>query len=237
VQLTAIIAPADMLVPAGGSSPDPTFAAAAEAGLVWLPERGMGWLHVDEAPYDAAYFEKYRGYAVTDMGAAITAARIELVRRYCGPCAALVDVGIGSGDFLEALVMDGFTRAGGYDVNPAGIEWLRRRGWYVDPYERPVDALTLWDALEHIPEAARLLAGVRQWVFVSLPIVPGDGPPPADWKHLRRDEHCWYWTRRGLLWWMGEQGFECIEHGTPESLLGREDIETFVFRRMGEEAA
>jgi hypothetical protein len=30
---------------------------------------------------------------------------------------------------------------------------------------------------------------------------------------------------------MAEEGFDCLEHTTSESLLGREDIGTFVFRR------
>ena len=200
------------------------FAQWARDGLVWLPERGMGWLNVTEAPYDAAYFDKYRAYADTEMGRAITATRVALVRRHA-PRDRVCDVGIGCGSFVEAMDCEGF------DVNPAGVRWLNDRLRFCDPREQTVDAATFWDVLEHIAQPAAILDNVRKWVFVSLPIVPGDGPPPLDWKHLRRDEHCLYWTRAGLIAWMGEHGFECIEHNTAESLLGRDDAHTFVFRR------
>ena len=40
----------------------------------------------------------------------------------------------------------------------------------VDPYVVPFEAMTLWDVLEHIPDFQALLANVREWLFVSLPI-------------------------------------------------------------------
>jgi hypothetical protein len=205
---------------------DATFHEWATAGLVWLPERGMGFYPVAEQPYDAAYFEKYQRYAATPMGYAITAARANLVMRHALP-RQLVDVGIGCGDFVLAMGDGAF----GFDVNPAGVSWLEERGRFRDPREHPVDILTFWDAIEHLPDAAAFVAAAREWVFCSLPIVPGDGPPPLDWKHFRRDEHCWYWTRAGLIRWMSEQGFECVEVNAMETLLGREDIESFAFRR------
>jgi hypothetical protein len=205
---------------------DPTFHEWAARGLTWLPERGMGFYPVAEQPYDAAYFEKYAGYAETDMGRAITAARVALVDRHA-PDAIVVDIGIGCGAFVAARAA-----TFGFDINPAGVAWLEARGRFWDPALHAADALTFWDALEHIPHAAALLGRAREWVFCTLPIVPGDGPPPPDWRHFRRDEHCWYWTRAGFLRWMEEQGFACVEHNTAESLLGRADSESFAFRRV-----
>lgn len=208
------------------SPKDAVFEAWAEESLVWLPEKGMGRLRVTEAPYDASYFGKYQGYAATEQGRQITAARVELVRRRTKN--HVIDIGIGCGDFITTR--NGWTW--GYDVNPAGIEWLQRWGLWRDPYKEPTDAITLWDTLEHIPNPSALLDNVRTWVFVSLPIVPGDGPPPLDWKHLRRDEHVWYWTQQGFVRWMDAHGFKCVEHSRMEETLGREDIGTFVFRRQ-----
>ncbi len=192
--------------------------------LVWIPSRGIGWLTVTEAPYDAAYFQRYEEYAGTPMGAALTDARGALVRRWA-PNARICDVGIGCGAFVAEMGCVGF------DVNPAGVTWLKnRRAWY-DPWKQPVDALTFWDVLEHIPNPAPLLSNAREWVFCSIPIVPGDGPPTKDWKHIRPTEHCLYFTRNGLIGFMREHGFECVEHNTEESLIGREDIHSFAFRR------
>lgn len=207
---------------------DSTFAGWRDTGLVWLPERGMGYYPVREAPYDAAYFEKYERYAETDRGAAITDTRLALVQRYA-PYLSLVDVGIGSGQFVEARRVWA-AATWGYDVNPAGVAWLKDRGWWRDPHADPVDVLTFWDVLEHIEDPGPLLAQACSYVFVSLPIF--DGPDHVlRSRHYRKDEHCWYWTRGGFLAWMAEHDFECVEHATPESLLGREDIHTFAFRR------
>jgi hypothetical protein len=209
---------------------DHTFHGWAREGLVWLPERGMGFLEVTEQPYDAEYFEKYAGYAATEMGRAITESRLALVLRHINRGSAVVDVGIGSGHFLEAAG-ELLPFLGGYDVNPAGIAWLNARGLFRDPRRVPVDVLTFWDVLEHIPDPATYLVRAREWVFCSLPIVPGDGPPPLDWKHLRRDEHVWYWTHDGFIAWMAEKGFDLEEFSYIEVQLGREDIGTFAFRR------
>lgn len=225
--MSTVLAPTAAPVPAPPR--DPLFEAWADQGLVWLPERGMGRLHVHEAPYDEDYFQKYERYAATEMGREITAARVALVERHVGGHAQVVDVGIGCGDFVEAYT----GRARGYDVNPVGVQWLKRRGLFRDPREGGADALTFWDALEHIPDPRPFLAAARRWVFCSIPIVPGDGPPALDWKHLRRDEHVWYFTRRGLIGWMREQGFRCVECCAAEILLGRDDIETFAFHREG----
>ena len=209
-------------------TPDAVFTAWEATGLVWLPERGMGYLPVADAPYDAAYWAKYEEYALTEMGRRLTALRCDLVSRHAGDRATVIDVGIGCGDFLVHRGGETF----GYDINPVAVAWLKDRFAFRDPHDQPADALTFWDALEHIPDPGPILANARGWVFCSLPIVPGDGPPRLDWKHLRRDEHCWYWTRAGFIGWMAAHGFECVEHGTPESLAGREDIETFAFRRV-----
>lgn len=210
---------------------DVAFQTWAADAFTWLPEQGMGRLHVHQAPYDQAYFQKYEGYAATPMGEAITRSRLELVHRF-HPHGELVDVGIGCGDFVQARNGRPWGRTWGYDVNPEGIRWLNERQLFLSPYHGVVEAVSLWDVLEHIPEPAALLANVRSWVFTSVPLVPGDwGPPPPDWKHLRRDEHCWYWNRRGLVAWFRAQGFELAEENRLETLLGREDVGTFAFRR------
>lgn len=213
--------------PLPGAPRDPVFERWAADGLVWLPERGMGRLHVHEAPYDAAYWEKYVGYAATEQGHKITAARVDLVRRFTDR--HVVDIGIGCGAFIEAR--KGWTW--GYDINPVAIEWLNGQNRWCDPYTQPngVEAVSLWDTLEHIPDPAALLRNVRTWVFVSLPIVPGSGPPPLDWKHLRRDEHVFYWTHAGFIAWMDAHGFDLVEANQDEVGLGRSNIETFVMKR------
>jgi hypothetical protein len=52
-------------------------------------------------------------------------------------------------------------------------------------------------------------------------------------KHFRPTEHCWYFTRPGLVFAMKLCGFVLVSESNIETELGREDIGTFAFRREG----
>lgn len=201
-----------------------TFNELQNTSLVWLPEHGIGRYPVPEdRPYDEGYFSKYQALADTELGRELTNSRIQLVaRHYLGH---LLDVGIGAGQFVEA-------RPGtkGYDVNPAGVEWLRQRGLWADLYDDRQPALSFWDSLEHIDNPEVAVAKAEQWVFVSVPIFDS-GDHVLRSKHFRRDEHIFYWTHDGLIRWFVEQGFICVEHNTCESMLGREGIGSYAFKR------
>lgn len=193
-------------------------------GFTWDLEREMGHYPVTLHPYDSDYFEKYVGYAETEMGRRITEERVGLVSRFHH--GFLLDVGIGSGAFIEARP---WTR--GFDINPRAVAWLKDRDLWRDPADGELVAVSLWDVIEHIPEPRDLLDRVSKWVFCCLPIF--DGPYHVlRSKHFRTDEHVHYWTLSGFIRYLGEAGFGCVWHGTPEIVLGREDIHTFVFRRV-----
>lgn len=155
-------------------------------------------------------------------------ARVDFVARHWN--GVLVDVGIGSGAFIEARDAKGHQTIG-FDVCPQAIEWLLARNKIADPYRFEHNALCFWDVLEHIPNFPTLLANVTQWVFVSIPIFT-DCDHVLRSKHLRCDEHVWYFTSRGLNSVMRWLGFECVEYNDMESQIGREDIGTFAFRRI-----
>ena len=137
----------------------------------------------------------------------------------------LIDVGIGCGAFVDAR-----PNTLGYDINPIGVQWLQEKGLYRDPYREPVEAVSLWDVLEHIPDFDRLLASVRARVFVSMPVFSGPCEVLAS-KHFRPDEHCWYFTSFGFLGVMRSLGWGLLEHNEEESRLGREGIASFAFIR------
>lgn len=206
--------------------------------LVWLEEAGVGYFECEqaapEAVYDQAYFDRYRAQADTLLGRRLMASRVELVKRHVGDLALslrrTLDVGIGSGAFIEAMEAQGFACAG-YDVNPAGVAWLQARGTYADLYAAgPFDVVTFWDALEHIREPTEALARCAGWVFVALPIFRDAAHVLAS-RHYRRDEHYWYFTRAGFRWFAEGQGFEVLDIVASETALGRDDVETFVLRR------
>jgi hypothetical protein len=196
--------------------------------LTWWPQLGIGYYPVETgyAPYDQDYFDRFDRDAQTDLGRALMQARCDFVERhYRGK---LIDVGIGSGAFIELRRQHDPTC--GYDINPAGLRWLRERKLLADPYHVPFGSMTLWDVLEHIHEFPRLLQNVRRWLFVSLPIFR-DAEHALRSKHFRPDEHYWYFTRDGLVFAMKLCGFGLVSESRVETELGREDIGTFAFRR------
>jgi hypothetical protein len=199
--------------------------AVAASRLMWFPEAGLGYYPVPPAfnTYDGEYFDKYAGYAKTEMGERLNLARMSLVgRHYHG---TLVDIGVGCGAFVGARA-DTF----GYDINVKAIEWLNYRDLWHNPYARPCQAISLWDVLEHIPDFPALLDRVSEYVFVSLPIFSGPEHVLIS-KHYRKDEHVWYFTELGFIRLMSALGWRCVEINGDETLLGREDIRSFAFRR------
>ena len=194
--------------------------------LIWFQELGLGYYPVDPAdePYDQAYFDKYVGYANTDMGRAITAARVDFVGKFWR--GDVVDVGIGCGAFVEARPQQTY----GYDVNPAGLAWLHARDCYWNPYTDPCDAVTMWDVMEHIADFPALLQNVSRHCFICLPIFYGADDVLSS-KHFRRDEHRWYFTFDGLKRCMEQLGWTLVGFDQFETMLGREQITSFAFRR------
>lgn len=174
--------------------------------------------------YDESYFQKYVGYAGTEMGKAILKGRLEFVSAVIPPYVTLVDVGIGCGQFVESR-----PNTRGYDVNPAGVKWLQEKKRFHDiAYEAP--AMSFWDSLEHIENPRTVLDKCTSVVFVSVPIFR-DRAHALGSKHFRPDEHYWYWTEKGFVRYMAEAGFRLIERSDFETVLGREDILSFSFRR------
>src|SRR5580765_6926203 len=135
--------------------------------LTWWPQLGIGYYPVEGGiePYDRDYFDRFVRDADTELGRALMAARVAFVaRHYSGP---LIDVGIGSGAFVDLRRHSRPMRPTfGYDVNPAGIDWLQQRRLFADPYAAPFEAASMWDVLEHMPEYPMLLANVREWLFL-----------------------------------------------------------------------
>lgn len=194
--------------------------------LEWFPQLGLGYYPVKDSPYDAAYWERYRKMDRTPSGDALTLARSRLVSSYFN--GEVVDVGVGGGRFVEDHLY-----ARGYDINPEAVRWLKGIGRWTDPYAEQVDAVSFWDSLEHIHDPAPLLARVRYYAFISVPIFE-DAEHVLRSRHYRTDEHCWYFTADGLRWFMWQHGFRQREQNAMEQKCGREDIGTFVFARRGE---
>lgn len=209
---------------------NPAVEALVLSSLTWFPESGVGYYEVRESdqPYDAAYFARYQAQADSPSGRALMASRSCLVDRYHG--GGVLDVGIGSGAFLLDRAASGIETDKGFDVNPAGVAWLRARDMFGDLYGRTWRAATFWDALEHIRRPDLALDQVEEIAFVAIPTFRDVAHVLAS-KHFRRDEHFWYWTRDGFRRFASACGFDVVDIVATETALGREDVETFVLRR------
>jgi hypothetical protein len=185
-------------------------------------------------PYDKEYFQKYRQYEGSPIARAINRGRVALVQKYCGNSDVL-DIGIGSGEFLRALDQARAGRCYGFDVNPYGIDLLHRENRFINPYTSLPDSLggmTCWDSLEHLTDPSALVSCLYpgQYLFLSLPIF-ADLRRIRESKHYRPNEHFFYFTDYGLVNWLEGSGFTLQETSTFEIEAGREDINSYVFLR------
>ena len=197
-----------------------------EDNLIWFPEKKMGYYPVktNDMPYNKDYFDRYCKQSDTDIGRALTKARVEFVKKHWEE--QVLDIGIGSGQFIEA-----HGNAKGYDVNPCGVEWLQQKNLFSNPYEEnSIQAFTFWDSLEHIEKMDDILSIIPEWIFISIPIFT-NAEHCLNSKHFRRDEHFWYFTADGIKRFFDYQGFDFIEKSEMEIQIGREDIFTYAFKR------
>lgn len=193
----------------------------AEAhGVAW--QRDMGRL----VPYDAAYFDKYVGYAGSPIAARINKGRVDFVDDMVGSGTEVLDIGIGCGEFILNRPC---TR--GFDVNPAGVRWLKENGRYSEDFGA-FRAFTFWDVLEHVPSPQTYFEAMPDacHVFACLPIFDNLRAIRQS-KHYRPNEHLYYFTASGFGRWMALHGFRLLDMATFESVAGRESILSFAFRR------
>lgn len=194
--------------------------------LLWSDELGRGFHTKPAMTYDGDYFAKYQEMDKTPMGEALTNARCEFVSAHHSGV-GLVDIGIGGGRFVEQFECMGF------DVSAQAVEWLKGRKAWHNVMWHGCDAITCWDSLEHIPDPDALINNVKSWVFVSMPIYLDKEHCLAS-KHYKPGEHLHYWTQDGLIKWFESLGFELFGLTNIESVLGREGITSYAFKRVNE---
>ncbi len=217
----------------------------ATDGLIWSPADQMGFYDVDAhlarngaaQVYGETYFQKYQEMDATPMAEQLNLFRCHMVMDNFPAQAKpvrILDVGIGGGGFLKSLLKRESMapermEVWGVDINPFAISWLQDRRMLGD-LDSYYDLVTFWDSLEHFRDPSLPLACVGSRAIVSIPIFR-DAEHAMASKHFRRDEHFWYFTRAGFIGWAERQGFCVADVRIHESLLGREDIETFVLVR------
>lgn len=178
--------------------------------------------------YDAAYFDKCRSYEDKEIAVKINAGRIAMVNKYVGPEATVIDIGIGSGEFIRKR---GATF--GHDINPRAVTWLKRNKLWIGEEELSAfEAFTFWDVIEHVEDPNHYFRHIDGggYLFTSLPIFE-DLSRVRESKHYRPGEHLYYWTEQGFVDWMAMYRFRLLERQDFEIKAGRESILSFAFRR------
>lgn len=196
--------------------------------LYWREDLGIGYLPSRGYDYGEMYWQNYLSYN-TDKGS--VANRLNDYRKNFVMSkipaqyvhSNLCDVGIGSGQFVEEM------QCHGYDVNTYAKAWLENWGLWGDPYKKDYKILTFWDVLEHIDDPSKILSKPLH-VFTSLPIFE-DLDHVMRSKHLKPDEHIWYFTDAGIKHFMGLHEFVCVDSGDGETKIGREGILSYYFQR------
>jgi hypothetical protein len=204
-----------------------TFAAEADGDLMLCRDFGVAY-QADRSnlcAYDGAYYSKCLSYEDQAIALAINAGRIALVDRHYGP-GRMVDVGIGSGEFAKKR-----PNTWGHDVNPAGIEWLKRNDLWAERLSG-FGAASFWDVLEHVEEPELYLRQIQlhSYVFTSIPIFCSLGAIRLS-KHYRPSEHLYYFEDEGFVSWMDMHGFMLLERADFEIQAGRESIYSYAFKR------
>lgn len=186
-------------------------------------QRNMG----KSVPYDAAYFDKYVGYEGAEIAKAINAGRVALVNKYVGPDKPVLDIGIGSGEFIKSR-----PNTFGTDINPKAIQWLKDRKRFSDSFAA-FEGFTFWDVLEHVPDPNDYFRQIHKGahLFTSIPIFTDLLLVRAS-RHYRPDEHYYYFTERGLVDWMKSHRFDLLDRQDFETRAGRDSILSFAFVRV-----
>lgn len=192
--------------------------------LAWFAEQGIGYYPVRAMPYDEAYFKNYQRITDTEIGRKLNQARIELVNKYTDK--DVIDIGIGSGVFCKER-----PNTKGFDINPSAVDWLLENKLYRHPF-KGAHGFTFWDSIEHIHNPENTLQFAHEYVFISTPIY-NNLDHVLKSKHFKKNEHCWYFTVEGMCIFMNYYGFEVQEVNWQETEIGREDIASFVFKRIG----
>jgi hypothetical protein len=181
--------------------------------------------------YDESYFENYVKLEGKEIAHKLNQNRVQMVQKL--GCSQVLDIGIGSGEFMRNCEVAGIA-AHGFDINEVAVAKLKAAGKFLDPYAKPlpdyIQAVTMWDAMEHMRRPSDLLSSLPNGTFVllSLPIFL-DLSLVTSSKHYKPDEHFYYYTSPGLIKFYEDLGYKFLGLNDGEVKAGREDVMSFSF--------
>ena len=175
--------------------------------------------------YNGAYFDHYKALEGSEIAKKINTGRIKLVNDNAGWQRPVLDIGIGSGEFIKRR-----PNTYGYDINPTAQAWLKENELWRDDLSQ-FRAFSMWDVIEHVRCPSDYLDWMPKgsWLFLSIPVFH-DLSRVRQSKHYKPNEHFYYFTPRGLIDWLSLYGFRLVERSKFESQW-RDKIESFALQR------
>ncbi len=151
-----------------------------------------------------------------------------LVLRLVRKGSRVLDVGCGTGEFLAAIQKTMITT--GLEPEPVAGEWGRRhydldiRTGTLESVALPAesfDLITLWHALEHIPEPLEAIRQIRTLLaahgkaLIALPNISSfdAGFYHCEWVALDAPRHLWHFTPKTIEILADRAGLKCIASG------------------------
>lgn len=195
--------------------------------LMRCDHRGVAYQRDMSRPidYGLGYWQHYVDLEGGEIANKINDARIALVNEFAGARTEVLDVGIGSGDFIRRR-----PHTFGTDVNKLAQKWLTQHN-KLGRIEN-FSAFTFWDVIEHIPTPDLYFRQMpdKCFLFTCLPTF-NDLRWVRKSKHYKPNEHFYYWTETGFVDWMAERRFRLLDKRYDETKAGRESITSFAFKR------
>lgn len=193
----------------------------------WDSEKKIGFYPVMDSWYDDLYFEASIQNSLSKIAKPLYEFRASIINKYAS--GKVLDFGTGCGAFLAYR-----KNTVGYDICPKSIDYLKKEKLFFDFYRNGldgIDGIAFFDVLEHIKNADSIFKRITsQHVFISLPLFRNKAHVLKS-KHFKVNEHFWYFTLKSINSFIEKQGFEIIEERNDETIIGREDIFTFVIKR------
>ncbi|MEO1012114.1 MAG: class I SAM-dependent methyltransferase [Bacteroidota bacterium] len=149
--------------------------------------------------------------------------KVDLVTHYAGDGKVLLDVGAGTGDFLNAAQKTGWSIMG-TEPNAkartlAGTKGIRLYKGWDDLPEQKFDSITLWHVLEHLPhlewDLEQLLARLKGdgSLVIAVPNFRSydAGYYGKYWAAYDVPRHVWHFSRDAIEKLFHERGMQVIE--------------------------
>lgn len=147
---------------------------------------------------------------------------------------SILDVGYGNGDFLS-VCSETIDKCYGHDIS--GYE-IPKNCTLTENINIEVDVITFFDSLEHFEDINFVKNLNCKYIVISVPWCHYFSDEWfKNWKHLRPNEHIFHFSKKSLISFMSENGYENINLTNVEDIIRNnnkkeENILTAIFKKL-----